>query len=281
MPRLRFVWFVGGRAHISLALIFAQAFADFDGCFALTCGHCKIGFCALCLQNCGADAHPHLAREGECPFACGQFGTPEQLSQSRRLRREFELWQYLDAPRHGFQLPDKRAARQQLLDAVKAEVEDRDVLGCPIAHFMAESNRPHSLRELARRGRDGAAAAAGVGGGGALVADPDHGELAGFARFAFAGALRQMRPPVPPPPAPPAPLPAVYCEVIAPKKGKPCKGCERVLPQHAAAIKLEVHAQLTIPDPITRQPIPVAINKTTNGALSMMRACLVTCRRAF
>ena len=138
------------------------------------------------------------------------------------------------------------------------------MLGCPIAHFMCEANRPHSLRELARRGREGAAAAAGVGG--VLVADPD-GQLQNFDRGGFGrAAARFMRPAVPPPPAPPAPLPAVYCDVIAPKKGKPCKRCEGVLPQHAAAIKLEVHAPMTIPDPITGQPIPVAINKTTNGA---------------
>lgn len=38
------------------------AFLDFDGCMALTCGSpgCGTGFCALCLQDCGADAHEHV-----------------------------------------------------------------------------------------------------------------------------------------------------------------------------------------------------------------------------
>jgi len=38
------------------------AFVDFDGCFALTCGRCRAGFCGWCLADCGADAHGHVAR---------------------------------------------------------------------------------------------------------------------------------------------------------------------------------------------------------------------------
>lgn len=37
------------------------AFIDFDGCFALTCSRCRCGFCAYCLQDCGTDAHQHVA----------------------------------------------------------------------------------------------------------------------------------------------------------------------------------------------------------------------------
>jgi hypothetical protein len=37
-------------------------FGDFDGCAALTCGaaQCRAGFCALCLKDCGGDAHGHV-----------------------------------------------------------------------------------------------------------------------------------------------------------------------------------------------------------------------------
>jgi hypothetical protein len=35
------------------------AIVDFDGCFALTCSTCGCAFCAWCLKDCGADAHPH------------------------------------------------------------------------------------------------------------------------------------------------------------------------------------------------------------------------------
>jgi hypothetical protein len=44
-----------------------RRFFDFDGCFALTCsgnGGCGCGFCAYCLEDCGADAHKHVAA---CP----------------------------------------------------------------------------------------------------------------------------------------------------------------------------------------------------------------------
>lgn len=37
-----------------------QPFDGFDGCNALKCPRCKTGFCALCLENCGEDAHTHL-----------------------------------------------------------------------------------------------------------------------------------------------------------------------------------------------------------------------------
>eukprot|EP00960_Hanusia_phi_P028058 747184-Hanusia_phi.AAC.2 len=39
----------------------SMAFVDFDGCCALTCSSCRCGFCALCLQDCGEDAHQHVA----------------------------------------------------------------------------------------------------------------------------------------------------------------------------------------------------------------------------
>jgi hypothetical protein len=33
----------------------------YDGCDALTCDRCGAGFCGLCLQDCGDDAHKHVA----------------------------------------------------------------------------------------------------------------------------------------------------------------------------------------------------------------------------
>lgn len=39
-----------------------QVFGDFSGCAALTCDYrgCGAHFCAFCLTDCGADAHPHV-----------------------------------------------------------------------------------------------------------------------------------------------------------------------------------------------------------------------------
>lgn len=50
-----------------------QAFVDFTGCMALSCSRagCGCGFCALCQQDCGGDAHGHVG--GGCPLA-GQIG---------------------------------------------------------------------------------------------------------------------------------------------------------------------------------------------------------------
>lgn len=48
----------------------AVSFVDFSGCFAVSCGNCPTGFCGFCLQNCGRDAHAHVA---SCPFAAKHF----------------------------------------------------------------------------------------------------------------------------------------------------------------------------------------------------------------
>jgi hypothetical protein len=39
-----------------------SAFLDYDGCNALTCAvpNCRAAFCAICLKDCGSDAHQHV-----------------------------------------------------------------------------------------------------------------------------------------------------------------------------------------------------------------------------
>jgi hypothetical protein len=46
-----------------------QAFLDWNGCLALSCSRagCGCGFCGLCQEDCGGDAHGHV-RNG-CPYA--------------------------------------------------------------------------------------------------------------------------------------------------------------------------------------------------------------------
>ena len=39
---------------------FKIAFIDYSGCAALTCGCCKAAFCAVCLKDCGSNAHLHV-----------------------------------------------------------------------------------------------------------------------------------------------------------------------------------------------------------------------------
>ena len=73
-----------------------QAFVDFAGCFALTCGRCGCGFCAYCLADCGADAHRHVAA---CPLntAPGRevFGRAELFERAQGRRREAAVAAYL------------------------------------------------------------------------------------------------------------------------------------------------------------------------------------------
>ena len=63
------------------------AFVDFTGCFALTCGNrnCRCGFCAWCLQDCGDDAHTHVAR---CPEGTGDvFSTREAFERHHKQKK--------------------------------------------------------------------------------------------------------------------------------------------------------------------------------------------------
>ena len=76
----------------------SAVFVDFDDCFALSCNRClpQCGFCAWCLQDCGADAHRHVAR---CPYnlAPGKnvYGTKELFAEAVRVRRVRLVTEYL------------------------------------------------------------------------------------------------------------------------------------------------------------------------------------------
>jgi hypothetical protein len=63
----------------------AQAFLDFEGCFALECGTCPCRFCGWCLRDCGTDAHPHVATcAAKPPDADRYFGKREQFEEAKR-----------------------------------------------------------------------------------------------------------------------------------------------------------------------------------------------------
>jgi hypothetical protein len=71
-----------------------QAFVDFDACFALTCDACTCAFCAYCLQDCGGDAHRHVANcqyniaPGKDVFASVQVFERAQMERRTRLLKE-------------------------------------------------------------------------------------------------------------------------------------------------------------------------------------------------
>ena len=66
-------------------------FLDYQGCAALQCHRCAMGFCALCLADCGDEAatHAHVGREH------GNFYIPEQeVTDAHTERRKQSLSQH-------------------------------------------------------------------------------------------------------------------------------------------------------------------------------------------
>ena len=69
------------------------AFYDYDGCNALCCSQvdCNAAFCAICLKDCGSDAHAHvLESHGGTLFDKSAF------EQSRIVREKATIQRYLD-----------------------------------------------------------------------------------------------------------------------------------------------------------------------------------------
>ena len=65
------------------------AFVDFEGCCALMCGGCSCGFCAYCLEDCGQDAHAHVAKCVPGGMFCSSAKFEEhQEKRKRRMSRE-------------------------------------------------------------------------------------------------------------------------------------------------------------------------------------------------
>ena len=65
-----------------------MVFDDFDGCNALKCSNsaCAAAFCAICLQDCGKDAHDHVRSAHGDLFDKGQFRQAKKEREERTLR---------------------------------------------------------------------------------------------------------------------------------------------------------------------------------------------------
>ena len=108
---------------------------DFEGCCALKCSAWVNGdpnsccqFCAYCLQDCGRDAHPHVAAM-ECPGNRGLFLRPiELIDEVHNVRRTRMLKAFLA------ENIDTDVKRQELVVALARELMD---LGLVPQEFLA------------------------------------------------------------------------------------------------------------------------------------------------
>lgn len=92
------------------------AFIDFAGCAALTCSTCPCGFCALCLKDCGSDAHSHIRQCPEKTNADPYFIPMEDFNESHRKRREDLINNKIKT------MSDK--ARRLFLNRIRKELDD-------------------------------------------------------------------------------------------------------------------------------------------------------------
>jgi hypothetical protein len=98
----------------------SQAFLDFEGCFALRCSSCPCGFCGWCLQDCGVDAHAHVAT---CPAKLGAdlyFGSHELFEKAQRKRQHDALVSFLKTV--------ARNERAEALDSIQTDLDDLGIV---------------------------------------------------------------------------------------------------------------------------------------------------------
>ena len=104
-----------------------QAFVDFTGCFALTCSRCNCGFCAWCLDDCGNDAHKHVAGCRVNPQDGGVYGTKEAFDRWQEERRKGKVREYLQGI-------ESEEVREQVVAACRKDFEDLN-MGDLVAEF--------------------------------------------------------------------------------------------------------------------------------------------------
>ncbi|KAK3267722.1 hypothetical protein CYMTET_23740, partial [Cymbomonas tetramitiformis] len=97
------------------------AWVDYTGCDAVKCHNCNGAFCPFCQEDCGEDAHGHVARE--CPLLPqdGRFfnGGMERLNHVVRERRLRDTAQYLARL--------EEAVFREVLEACRIQLEQADL----------------------------------------------------------------------------------------------------------------------------------------------------------
>ena len=105
-----------------------QVFVDFNGCWALYCGRagCGCGFCAICQQDCGHDAHRHIG--GQC----------KMLDQIRNEGYHGQEWEEVSNRAKVIRLKEylasmEKAAREDVVLDCRHELND---LGIPMDDLL-------------------------------------------------------------------------------------------------------------------------------------------------
>ena len=68
---------------------------DFEGCFAVTCGHCNCNFCGWCLKDCGTNAHPHVKACTLSLHRGSYYGSQEEFNRVHSVSRGDRVREYL------------------------------------------------------------------------------------------------------------------------------------------------------------------------------------------
>lgn len=97
------------------------AFLDYNGCMALTCSRpgCNCKFCAICLKDCGADAHGHVA-------AC-------KYNSARNLFASAESWKEMQNAWRTARI--KEVGSQHALNVVRM-APCHEPASCSLTHFL-------------------------------------------------------------------------------------------------------------------------------------------------
>jgi serine/threonine protein kinase len=177
------------------------AFVDYAGCDALSCGvpGCGAAFCALCLADCGVDAHPH------CVQVHGGFFSPAgTFERAHAERRRLLLQQELD------RLDEPVDMKAELLRALAHDLRGVgvDVGAIVLARggaggvggAPAEAPRAHMLPRAPAHGAAAAAARGGAGHVGGRDGNQRAEAAAAGARGAHLAGARPQRAARPPPP---------------------------------------------------------------------------------
>lgn len=110
------------------------AFYDYDGCNALSCSQvtCGAAFCALCLKDCGSDAHEHVSRVHGDLFDKAAFERNRLAREKTAVQRCLE-----ECSEECFEL--KQMVQNQIERAKLGEPADRPDTTHLLTAFIAES----------------------------------------------------------------------------------------------------------------------------------------------